>query len=70
MFFQLLSGIKVTFVDKVMRSNYLCAILHDKRKKLLILTVAKKRMAVLVYRSALTWLATLSPPSPALLQDF
>jgi len=42
MFFHLLSGIKVTFVVKVMQSNYLCVILHDKRKKLLILTVAKK----------------------------
>ena len=49
MFFQLLSVIKVNFVDKVMQSKYLCVILHDKRKKLLILIVAKKRMAVLVF---------------------
>ena len=38
MFFQLLSGIKVKLVDKVMQSNYLCVTLHVKRKKL-ILTV-------------------------------
>ena len=63
MFFLLFSGIKVNFVNKVMQSNCLCVILPDKRKNSLILTVAKKRMAVLVYRSALTWLATLSSPS-------
>ena len=39
MFFQLLSGIKVKLVDKMMQSNYLRVILHVKRKKLLILTV-------------------------------
>ena len=38
MFLQLLSGIKVKLVDKVMQSNYLCVTLHVKRKKL-ILTV-------------------------------
>ena len=32
-------GMKVNFVEKVMQSNYLCVILHDKRKKLLILIV-------------------------------
>ena len=46
-----------------MQSNCLCVILLDERKNSLILTVAKKRMAVLVHRSALTWLATLSSPS-------
>ena len=39
MVFHLLSGIKVNLVDKMMQSNYLCVILHVKRKKLLILTV-------------------------------
>ena len=39
MFFQHLSGIKVKLEDKMMQSNYLCVILHVKRKKLLILTV-------------------------------
>ena len=39
MFFQHLSGIKVKLVDKMMQSNYLCVILHVKRKKLFILTV-------------------------------
>ena len=34
--FQPLSGIKVNSVDKMMQSNYLCVILHVKRKKLLI----------------------------------
>ena len=63
MFFLLFSGIKVNFVNKVMQSNCLCVFLPDERKNSLILTVAKKRMAVLVYRSALTWLATLSSPS-------
>ena len=63
MFFLLFSGIKVNFVNKVMQSNCLCVILLDERKNSLILTVAKKRMAVLVHRSALTWLATLSSPS-------
>ena len=28
MFFQLLSGIKVKLVDRMMQSNYLCVILH------------------------------------------
>ena len=37
--FQLLSGLKVKPVDKIMQSNYLCVILHVKRKKFLILTV-------------------------------
>ena len=37
--FQLLLGLKVKPVDKIMQSNYLCVILHVKRKKLLILTV-------------------------------
>ena len=32
-------GMKVNFVEKVMQSNYLCVILHDKRKKLLIVIV-------------------------------
>ena len=35
--FQLFPGIKV--VDKMIQSNYLCVILHVKRKKLLLLTV-------------------------------
>ena len=35
--FQLFPGIKV--VDKMIQSNYLCVILHVKRKKLLRLTV-------------------------------
>ena len=39
MFFQLIPEIKVKLVDKVMQSNYLCVILHVKRKKLLIVTV-------------------------------
>ena len=39
MFSQLLSGIKVKLVDKMMQSNYLRDILHVKRKTLLILTV-------------------------------
>ena len=63
MFFLLFSGIKVNFVNKVIQSNCLCVFLPDERKNSLILTVKKKRMAVLVYRSALTWLATLSSPS-------
>ena len=29
MFFQLLSTIKVTLVDEMMQSAYLCVILHD-----------------------------------------
>ena len=62
-FFLLFSGIKVNFVNKVIQSNCLCVFVPDERKNSLILTVAKKRMAVLVYRSALTWLATLSSPS-------
>ena len=37
--FQLLSGIKVKPVDKMMQSKYLCVLLHVKRKKLLLLTV-------------------------------
>ena len=49
-------------MNKVIQSNCLCVFLPDERKNSLILTVAKKRMAVLVYRSALTWLATLSSP--------
>ena len=39
MFFQLFSTIKVKLVDEMMQSNYLCVILHVKRKKVLILTV-------------------------------
>ena len=39
MFFQLLSGIKLKLVNKMMQRNYLCVILHVKRKKLLIFTV-------------------------------
>ena len=39
MFSQLLSGIKVKLVDKMIQSNYLRDILHVKRKTLLILTV-------------------------------
>ena len=39
MFFQLLSGIKLKLVNKMMQSNYLCVTLHVKRKKLLIFTV-------------------------------
>ena len=38
-FFTLLSGIKVNLMDKMLQSNYLCVILHVKRKKLLVLTV-------------------------------
>ena len=38
-FFQFFSTIKVKFVDEMMRSNYLCVILHVQRKKLIILTV-------------------------------
>ena len=37
MFFQLFS--KVKLVDEMMQSNYLCIILHVKRKNLLIHTV-------------------------------
>ena len=33
MFFQLLSGIRVQLVDKMMLSNNLCVLLHVKRKK-------------------------------------
>ena len=33
------STIKVKLVDGMMQSNYLCVILHVKRKKVLILTV-------------------------------
>ena len=33
MFFSTFLGMKVNFVEKVMQSNYLCVILHDKRKK-------------------------------------
>ena len=36
MFFQLLSGMKVKLLDKIIQSNYSFAILHVKRKKLLI----------------------------------
>ena len=36
MFFQVLSGIKVKLVDKVMQSNYLCVTLHVKRKNLIL----------------------------------
>ena len=36
MFFQLIPEIKEKLVDKVMQSNYLCVILHVKRKKLII----------------------------------
>ena len=39
MFFQLLSGIKVKFVDEMMQNNYLFVIEHVKRKKLLTLIV-------------------------------
>ena len=39
MFFQLFSTIKVKLVDEMMQSNYLCVILHVKRKKVLIVTV-------------------------------
>jgi len=38
-FFQLLSGIKVNSVDKMVQSNYLYVILHVNRKNLLIPTV-------------------------------
>ena len=34
MFFQLLPGVKVKLMDKMMQSNYLCVILHVKRKKI------------------------------------
>ena len=34
MFFQLLSGIKVKLVDKMMQINYLGVILHVKRKQI------------------------------------
>ena len=37
--FQLLCGIKVKFVDKMMQSNYLCVTLRVERKKKIILTV-------------------------------
>ena len=33
--FQLLCGIKVKFVDKMMQSNYLCVTLRVERKKIL-----------------------------------
>ena len=33
MFFQFFSEIKVKLVDKMMKSNYVCVILHVKRKK-------------------------------------
>ena len=39
MFFQLLSGITVKFVDEMMQNNYLFVIEHVKRKKLLTLIV-------------------------------
>ena len=39
MFFELFSTVKVKIVDEMMQSNYLCVILHVKRKKLLLLTV-------------------------------
>ena len=39
MFFQLFSTVKVKLVDEMMQSNYLCVILHVKRKTLLLLTV-------------------------------
>ena len=39
MFFQLFSTIEVKFVDEMMQSNYLCVILHVKRKNVSILTV-------------------------------
>ena len=35
MVFHLLSGIKVNLVDKMMQSNYVCVILHVKRKKII-----------------------------------
>ena len=37
--FQLFSTIKVKLVDEMMQSNYLCVILHVRRKTLLLLTV-------------------------------
>ena len=37
--FQLFSGIKVKFVDKMMQSNYLCVTLRVEHKKIFILTV-------------------------------
>ena len=37
--FQLFSGIKVKFVDKMMQSNYVCVTLRVERKKKYILTV-------------------------------
>ena len=39
MFFQLFSTIKVKLADEMMQRNYVCVILHVKRKKILILTV-------------------------------
>jgi len=39
MFFELLLGIKVKFVDKMMQSNDWCVILHVKRRKILTVTV-------------------------------
>ena len=39
MFFQLLSGIKVKFVDEMTQNNYLFVIKHVKRKTLLTLIV-------------------------------
>ena len=38
MFFQLFSTINVKLVDEMMQVNYLCVILHVKRKKNIILT--------------------------------
>ena len=35
MFFQLFSTINVKLVDEMMQINYLCVILHVKRKKIL-----------------------------------
>ena len=37
--FQLFSGIKVKFVDKMMQSDYLCVTLRVEHKKIFILTV-------------------------------
>ena len=36
MFFKLLSTIKVKVVDEMMLSAYLCVILHNKHKKIII----------------------------------
>ena len=35
MFFHLFSTVKVKLVDEMMHSNYLCVILHVKRKKII-----------------------------------